>query len=814
MTDGHGRTRWEADRRTWLAALAAVAVAVAALAAPVSAAPASPAGAPPPRDTRVVDADTVFHRLYVIGCGRSRVENEAFAGDAAAVKGALEGTTGGSSAPPSQDPASTTNTVTRPSLGDLIRAINELKNKALAGQEVTIFFVGHGGGGGPYGSPDGDEEPFDEHFWLNCGGPEVAPNDEAGDTVTDDALRRMLAGFRPGVTLVLIMDSCWGGGFTGGSSDLPEDGSTAVIGPSGECPVDTQAFIGGTFENRLFEDFETTLADSLALGAVPVDVPVRRGSAADFDGDGVVTAAELKRWLDEAGFDLGPPVDTTVQQPPKAGKSKCTTRRPEPCIQPGLSLPFPTVLPGGRAEVTGRGFPADTLVDLILLTPPATETTVQQVLTSSTGGFRTAVTMPLGTGPYVLSATTLTHHRDHLLTAVLPAGGTYADDNGSIHEGFTEAIGFVGITRGCAAALYCPTRSVNRGQMAAFLVRALGLPIVGGNSFADDDGSTFEPEIQTLAAAGITTGCAPGRFCPDAAVTRGQLATFLGRALLLTGTPADRFGDDNGSVHEVAINRLAAAGITTGCGPAAFCPSFPVSRAQMATLLGRGFLLFPLPPPPGIDFDGDGDLEQVNSDPDQDAGQAQAEDLDRDGKVDRLTVGTRGGGRVAGSSDVDGDGDDEVIVEDPTAAPGPPTSTPEDGDTDIDVVWVPTRGGGRVVGTGDTHREHPDDTDPDADEEIIVEDPTLGTGQTQTAHADLNPDGDRNVDDADADIVWVGTREGGRISDVSDRDGDGDDEIVFDDPTLPLGTDLRVDLDGDGDPDLIRVGTGRGIPGG
>jgi len=34
-----------------------------------------------------------------------------------------------------------------------------------------------------------------------------------------------------------------------------------------------------------------------------------------------------------------------------------------------------------------------------------------------------------------------------------------------------------------------------------------------------------------LAASGVTAGCGGGNFCPDAPVTRAQMATFLSRAL-------------------------------------------------------------------------------------------------------------------------------------------------------------------------------------------------------------------------------------------------------------------------------------------
>ena len=37
--------------------------------------------------------------------------------------------------------------------------------------------------------------------------------------------------------------------------------------------------------------------------------------------------------------------------------------------------------------------------------------------------------------------------------------------------------------------------------------------------------------VEALAAAGITGGCGGGQFCPEASVTRGQMAVFLSVAL-------------------------------------------------------------------------------------------------------------------------------------------------------------------------------------------------------------------------------------------------------------------------------------------
>ena len=100
-----------------------------------------------------------------------------------------------------------------------------------------------------------------------------------------------------------------------------------------------------------------------------------------------------------------------------------------------------------------------------------------------------------------------------------------------------EWLAAAAITRGCnppSNDRYCPDDNVTRGQMAAFLVRALDLPPGPGGTFTDDNDSVFEADIEALAAADITRGCNPpsnDRYCPDDNVTRGQMAAFLYRAL-------------------------------------------------------------------------------------------------------------------------------------------------------------------------------------------------------------------------------------------------------------------------------------------
>ncbi|MPZ54466.1 MAG: hypothetical protein GEU79_17350 [Acidimicrobiia bacterium] len=180
----------------------------------------------------------------------------------------------------------------------------------------------------------------------------------------------------------------------------------------------------------------------------------------------------------------------------------------------------------------------------------------------------------------------------------LPPGGTFFDDDNSVHEPQIEAIAAEGITTGCSSEhhdLYCPTTGVTRGQMAAFLVRAMKLPRTSPSPFTDTDG-IFERDIAALAEEGITTGCGPETFCPEDEVTRGEMAAFLVRALDLPPSEEDPFVDARG-VFRDDIAALAAAGITTGCGSDTYCPRDSVTREEMASFLSRAFQLPPNDPP-------------------------------------------------------------------------------------------------------------------------------------------------------------------------------------------------------------------------
>lgn len=126
----------------------------------------------------------------------------------------------------------------------------------------------------------------------------------------------------------------------------------------------------------------------------------------------------------------------------------------------------------------------------------------------------------------------------------------FIDDDDSVFEDDIDRFATRGITRGCNPPdndRFCPGESVTRGQMAAFLVRAFDYPPALPGTFVDTVGSVFAADIAALAQARVTLGCNPpdnNRFCPDQAVTRAEMATFLVRALGLTPIVPQPFDPD------------------------------------------------------------------------------------------------------------------------------------------------------------------------------------------------------------------------------------------------------------------------------
>jgi len=177
---------------------------------------------------------------------------------------------------------------------------------------------------------------------------------------------------------------------------------------------------------------------------------------------------------------------------------------------------------------------------------------------------------------------------------------------------YISAVKDAGITKGCNPPQndrFCPEDVVTRAQMAAFIIRAIEGEPTSYNAnpyFADVPPAHWAFKyVQRVRERGIAQGY-PGTnlYGPEDNVTREQMAKMLIMGLVSqgkiteppsdycsTGAPFDDVSVSNWSCRY--IKKLKELGITQGCNPPdnnRYCPQNPVTRAQMATFIYRGFL--------------------------------------------------------------------------------------------------------------------------------------------------------------------------------------------------------------------------------
>ncbi|HLU67653.1 MAG TPA: hypothetical protein VKZ63_15325, partial [Kofleriaceae bacterium] len=154
----------------------------------------------------------------------------------------------------------------------------------------------------------------------------------------------------------------------------------------------------------------------------------------------------------------------------------------------------------------------------------------------------------------------------------------------------------------------CPNDQVTREQMATFLARALDLPAASYPCGLRDVSSSnvHRHSICAIKKAGITAGCNPptnDRFCPSEVTTRGQMAAFLTRALELPGCGISNYTDVPDS-HPFAREICAVwrAGVSVSYRQPdpvnnrynnTYGPDAPMLRRDMAVFLDRAVVQAP-----------------------------------------------------------------------------------------------------------------------------------------------------------------------------------------------------------------------------
>ena len=173
-----------------------------------------------------------------------------------------------------------------------------------------------------------------------------------------------------------------------------------------------------------------------------------------------------------------------------------------------------------------------------------------------------------------------------------PQTGVFVDvAEGSYYEEAIDWAVEKGITNGVSSNMFAPNDPCTRAQIVTFLWRAAGSPDPKSmSSFTDVPADAFYAKAVAWAVEnGITSGTGEGKFSPNSTCTRAQAVTFLYRA---SGSPAvsgkAEFSDvSTTAFYADAVTWAAKKGITTGIGGGLFGSDNDCTRGQIVTFLWR-----------------------------------------------------------------------------------------------------------------------------------------------------------------------------------------------------------------------------------
>ena len=148
-----------------------------------------------------------------------------------------------------------------------------------------------------------------------------------------------------------------------------------------------------------------------------------------------------------------------------------------------------------------------------------------------------------------------------------------------------------GITLGMSDGSFAPNAPCTRGQIVTFLWRAMGCPAPKStvNPFTDvKSGSYCYEAVLWAVEQGITKGTTAATFSPNAACTRGQAVTFLCRAVGTEGTGDTGFADVGAnSFCAGSVKWAVENGVTKFTTATTFSPNETCTRGQIVTFLYR-----------------------------------------------------------------------------------------------------------------------------------------------------------------------------------------------------------------------------------
>ena len=151
------------------------------------------------------------------------------------------------------------------------------------------------------------------------------------------------------------------------------------------------------------------------------------------------------------------------------------------------------------------------------------------------------------------------------------------------------------VTSGLSADSFGPGKGCTRAQVVTFLWRAAGEPAPQSseNPFTDiKEGQYYYDAVLWAVENGVTTGLSATTFGPNADCNRGQIVTFLWRAM---GKPTPQSSENpfadvpESQYYYDAVLWAVEKGITTGVSAKSFAPNATCTRGQIVTFLYRAY---------------------------------------------------------------------------------------------------------------------------------------------------------------------------------------------------------------------------------
>jgi len=163
---------------------------------------------------------------------------------------------------------------------------------------------------------------------------------------------------------------------------------------------------------------------------------------------------------------------------------------------------------------------------------------------------------------------------------------------------FYDAVRFVhenGLIVGTGGTAFSPQANTSRGMIVTILYRLEGTPGAGANTFSDVAAGKYYTDAVAWAAENeIVSGYGDGKFGPEDAITREQMAVILMNYAKFKGYDVSMSTDlskytDEGSISSWAKDAISwanAAGLIRG-DSAKLTPAGYAERCQVAAILQR-----------------------------------------------------------------------------------------------------------------------------------------------------------------------------------------------------------------------------------